>query len=321
MSEKQSICIIGIYFGKLPSYFPIWLKSAEYNRTIDFLLFTDQEIGDVPSNVRVVNTTLEKIRVLATSTLGYPISLEKPYKLCDFRPAYGEIFHEYIGGYDYWGHCDFDMIFGDIRSFLAKHHIEKYDKFLDHGHLSLYRNTIENNHRYVMPGSKCGNFDTVFSSSHNFAFDEDSGIGSVFLKNRFPLFDQYIYADISKIHKRYTLARTQNNYDYQCFLWSDGRTIRKYIDQEGNVLEDEFIYIHFKERGQLPYDKDCLLSDSFLITYHGFVHMPAINDATQLIQKYNPYPGWLVEKIEDLRYKAGIEMERIKRRLGVLRQR
>ena len=33
--------IIGVYFGKFPEYFDLWLKSAEYNRNVDFLIFTD----------------------------------------------------------------------------------------------------------------------------------------------------------------------------------------------------------------------------------------------------------------------------------------
>ena len=39
----KSIAFIVPYFGKLPSMFNYWLKSVEYNPSIDFLIFTDCE--------------------------------------------------------------------------------------------------------------------------------------------------------------------------------------------------------------------------------------------------------------------------------------
>ena len=36
----------------------------------------------------------------------------------DLRPAYGVLFEEYLDGYDFWGHCDLDVLFGRIRDHL-----------------------------------------------------------------------------------------------------------------------------------------------------------------------------------------------------------
>ena len=33
--------------------------------------------------------------------------------MCDYKVAYGEMFQDYIKEYDFWGHCDMDMIFGE----------------------------------------------------------------------------------------------------------------------------------------------------------------------------------------------------------------
>ena len=41
--KKYSICIVGVYFGKLPKYFNLWLKSCENNSDIDFLIIGDGE--------------------------------------------------------------------------------------------------------------------------------------------------------------------------------------------------------------------------------------------------------------------------------------
>ena len=41
MINRYKVCVIGVYFGKLPEYFNLWLKSCEYNKDIDFLIVSD----------------------------------------------------------------------------------------------------------------------------------------------------------------------------------------------------------------------------------------------------------------------------------------
>ena len=74
------------------------------------------------------------------SHFDFEISLERPYKLCDFRPAFGEIFADELAGYDFWGHSDLDVIFGRIRDHLPAAAFEA-DKILFNGNFSLYRNS------------------------------------------------------------------------------------------------------------------------------------------------------------------------------------
>ncbi len=61
---------------------------------------------------------------------SFPVSIPRPYKLVDFRPAFGELFSEYLLQYDFWGHCDLDVIFGDIRAFVTNDITLNYDKLL-----------------------------------------------------------------------------------------------------------------------------------------------------------------------------------------------
>ena len=89
--------------------------------------------------------TLVKMKTLAQNVLGFDVCLDRPYKCCDFKPIYGLIFKEYVSEYEYWGHCDFDLIFGDLQSFFDRYDLYKYDRFIPLGHLSLYRNTDEVN--------------------------------------------------------------------------------------------------------------------------------------------------------------------------------
>ena len=59
----KKICLIILYFGKLPNYFDLWLNSCKYNSSIDFLIFTDDRTEyDYPKNVRVIYTSFEKIK-------------------------------------------------------------------------------------------------------------------------------------------------------------------------------------------------------------------------------------------------------------------
>lgn len=57
----KSILIIVPYFGKFKSSFPLFLKSVEYNSTIDFLIITaDKRKFNYPKNVKVIYSTFEK---------------------------------------------------------------------------------------------------------------------------------------------------------------------------------------------------------------------------------------------------------------------
>ena len=78
----------------------------------------------------------------------FPISISAPYKFCDFRPAFGEIFSDYLVGYDYWGHCDVDLIWGDIRKFVTDDVLTKYKRIFSRGHCSIYENSSEVNAFY-----------------------------------------------------------------------------------------------------------------------------------------------------------------------------
>ena len=289
------ICVVGVYFGRLPNYFNLWLKSARINNTIDFVIFTNEEYEDLPENVQFVKFTIEELQKLASSKLGFEVCLERPYKCCDFKPAYGLLFEDYLKGYDYWGHCDFDLIWGDLRGFFDKYHLEQYDKFLPLGHLNLYRNTPENNRRFMLNGSRIS-YKTVFTHPQNYAFDETSGIYQIFKKNGFRMFDERIFADISKIYHRFRLAMNDKNYNYQIFCWEDGHIYRYYLEKE--IKRDEFLYIHFKERGALFMANGCVNTDSFYITNQGFFPCCTTDIDKNIIQKYNYFESESAESKE-----------------------
>ena len=86
----KSVVLILPYFGKLPDIFPLFLKTAEKNPDIQFLIITDsKELVNSSKNITIVYQTFSEFKKLIESRLGQKISLENPYKLCDYKPIYG----------------------------------------------------------------------------------------------------------------------------------------------------------------------------------------------------------------------------------------
>lgn len=310
---KYKICIINVYLGKLPNYFSLWLKSAGFNPNIDFLLFTDDSIsGAVPQNVKIEKIQLSEIKQRVENELGFEVVLPTPYKCCDYKSVYGLIFKDYLSDYDYWGHCDLDLIWGNLEECFEKNHLEEYDRFFYLGHLSLYRNTNKVNNYFKLSGSRDSYFD-VFTTERICGFDETLGTVQIFLKNNIPFFREKLFADISPNHGRFMLSenkitnRNIVNYSNQLFYWENGRIFRTFEDN-GMLDQEEFAYIHFQKRPNFNVDNSIIDSSRFAITNKGF--FPLNNNPSLIdIKKYNPYRGALYEKYENI--KAYFKMKKM----------
>lgn len=300
MKELTRICIMGIYIGKLPDYFEIWLKSCENNPTIDFIVITDQmDIKNVPNNVKIVNMTLKQISDKAAKELQFKVKINSPFKLCDYKPAYGFIFKELLDGYDYWGHCDFDLIWGDLRYFFEKYNLEKYDKFLPMGHLSLYKNNKENNMKFMENIDGYSDYKKIFTDDRNYLFDELALI-KIFNKNKEKFFDKIIYADIWPSKRRYTMCtglkyypsiyeefrKEYNpvNFKEQIFMWQNKKIIQYYF-QENKMGRREYIYIHIQKR---KWYLDGEYSDEMIISENR-VFSNDDKNIKNIIKEYNSY--------------------------------
>ncbi|QLC64861.1 hypothetical protein LPB248_00770 [Flavobacterium sp. LPB0248] len=175
MNNSHSIAMITCWYGVYPWYFPYFIKSCSYNPTIDFFIVTDnrEEIFDKPDNVIIIDMTLEEFKINATKKLGFDIVLNNPYKLCDYKPAYGFLFSDLIASYDFWGHGDIDMVYGDIRGFITDELLENYDiintrhDFIT-GTFCLYRN----NEKMNMLFTESRDYKHVFTQEQHFSFVE-----------------------------------------------------------------------------------------------------------------------------------------------------
>jgi len=171
---KKIIFIIP-WFGSWPWYLPYFLHSCKYNSCIDFYIYTDNSVknDNIPDNVKFINYSLDEFNKDATKSLGFSVNIEHGYKLCDFKPSYGYIYSDVINDYDFWGYCDIDLIWGNIRAFMTEEILDEYDIIsARHDYLTgcfaLYRNNKYMQELFMQ--SK--DYQKVFTSNHNFFFDE-----------------------------------------------------------------------------------------------------------------------------------------------------
>ena len=256
------IALILPYFGEFPNYFQLFLNSCGKNAdSFDWLIFSDnQRPYDYPSNVKITIMTFEEMKRLVQSKFDFKIALNRPYKLCDFRPAYGYIFSDYLGGYDMWGHCDCDVIWGKLDNFLSKK-ILQYDKAGRTGHLTMYRNTSEINSAFMRDYKGNAIYKEVFASDKSFLFDEDNYNGNPCISDiwRNYGFSEYRFDDVianADYKKNYfrLVFQVGEGYSYtketgkkNLFIWEDGILKRYYMD--GKELKcREFMYIHMMRR-------------------------------------------------------------------------
>lgn len=299
---KNKIAIIVTYFGKFPDYFPLWLKSCGRNPTIDFFVITDQDIKEPYSNVFVKNMTLEDMRNRASEVLGFNVKLSKPYKCCDYKPVYGLLFSDYLSQYDYWGHCDIDLIFGDLQQFFDEYDLYSYEKFGTLGHLSLYRNNDKMNNSFK---NVCEGLDyrKVFATEGNCLFDELGGVYKIHKNLNIKLFTKRIFIDIATIYRRYRMIEVYDldvpaqNYQVQTFCWNKGKIYHVY-ETNGDIHKQEYIYIHFQKRPNYSLPDGVLDADVFYITNHGFIAFDKKNLESKNILQMNPYSGKLYEYFE-----------------------
>ncbi len=143
--------------------------------------------NDLPENVIFVKKSLDEIKKLTSEKLDLAFQMDFPYKLCDLRPAYGVVFDDFIKGYDFWGYCDIDVIFGKIRNFMTSEVLDHYDVVSPrHGYLlgafTLFRNTQKINELY----KQSKDYKKVFSSSKHYCFDETNFVYEPFIREVSP---------------------------------------------------------------------------------------------------------------------------------------
>ncbi len=160
-SSKARVAFVVPYVGAWPHYAELFFESCRYNPGVDVIVVTPQPpSGSLPTNVHVVQMTAPEIIRRLEGVVGLQLGSFRWHKLCDFRPFFGLAFADLLKGYEFWGYCDTDMMFGDISCVTHPEYLAGIDAFSAHrkqfvGHFTLLRNREDINRLgFEIPGWK-----------------------------------------------------------------------------------------------------------------------------------------------------------------------
>lgn len=170
----KKLVLINFFFGKFPWYFDFFIKSCEFNPTVDFLIFTDNFVDrKLPPNINLIHASLEMFNELATEKLGFSVNVTRPYKFCDFKPTFGKVFEDYIKEYDFWALCDIDLVFGRIREFITDDLLNQYDVIsVRHDYPTGFFMVFRNDEKINTLFTKSRDYVKILNSNNNYCFDE-----------------------------------------------------------------------------------------------------------------------------------------------------
>jgi len=125
------------YFGPFPEWMDLFL--ADFVRTMrpqGYTLLLDTDMESFKDRVK------EKLGI------DYP-GVRGSGKVWDYRGSLGVLYSEEIKGFDFYGHCDFDVVWGSINRWASDEVLSELDVYSSHneyvcGCFSLYRN-----HKFV----------------------------------------------------------------------------------------------------------------------------------------------------------------------------
>jgi hypothetical protein len=290
MKKTASICLLMPYFGKWPFWMPFFLQSCRYNACIDWVFYTDcGPLENCPPNVRVVPMSFDDYCALVSSRLDIDFKPDKAYKLCDIRPAFGQIHQADLTNYDFWGFGDIDLVYGDLRAYFTEERLRDNDLLSTHsrrvsGHLCLIRNNARMRDAFrLIP-----NWQARFCDPQHHALDEGA-FTRIFLRNK-NLPDTLSHI-IGQLNPWYRRAEFQEAFStpYARIDWVDGTRDfpQRWIWKEGKLTNDrdtgrEFPYFHFivwkrNEWAELPQEhvESCTSfaeKPAWVISAKGFEH-------------------------------------------------
>lgn len=252
MSCTNRIAFVIPYYGSLPDTFPLWEKSAEMNSEIDFIILSDRSMHFVGTNIKEYIIPLEKIEKKASDVLGFNVKIDKPYKLCDYRPLYGMLFSEILEPYEFWGHCDIDLIFGRISHYVTDALLNSFDKLYLCGHFVLYRNSPEVN-LWWKTWSTNDMIKSVFlNSKETYAFDEFGGMVKIIPKSQ-KIYNSLDFDDISFQPFTFRSDRPLSGGSIplkkstMIFEYDHG-ILYRHTFMNRKWFKDESMYVHFQKR-------------------------------------------------------------------------
>ena len=137
-------------FGRLPQWLPASLRTFGTNQgLVDVHLITDTQRakfpGSLPPNCHIHFMQLHQFTDLIHAQTGIKPNIRIPYKLSDFKPAYGQILKDILQPYMFWAYGDFDVLWGNLSRFITRQALKDFDVIfpsptLATSHLAFMRN-------------------------------------------------------------------------------------------------------------------------------------------------------------------------------------
>lgn len=256
VNNEFSIALLLPYFGSLPNYFQLWLDSAKYNEKFDFFIITDSVMDDfsIPNNVHIIRMTFLEVKKRVAKLLPYSFKLAEPYKLCDYRPLFGLVFQDVIMKYKFWGHCDPDIIWGDLSKYITPHVLASYDRIYTSGHLTIYRNNATiNDSALVTPKHSLLNSKHVYTSNYSAYFDEGCLLRELQAQVGMRIYESINCADVLYDQKPFVIKLEEKKKGI-CFFEYNNGCIYGYNSNE----KTEFSYVHLQKRKMKVFCKNLM---------------------------------------------------------------
>jgi len=256
--------LFNCHFGKLPSWLPYFIKSASTVRCIDFYIMTDDSIDSHNNfckdhkinNVTFKTFSIKDLETIVSEKLSTSYKLPEVRKICDWKTAYNFLFTDLSSSYNYWGHCDLDVIMGDVDSYLTP----------------LFGNFD------IISGDRsrlCGPFN-LYSNNLGDVFKIHASWERIMLKMGHVAYDEIDLDNAIKIHKDISVCYgVSNNRHMQNYgsphlqpplripaTWANGKLT---IDEDGR----ETMFIHMGHKSSIK-NTDYCDSNFFHINTHGF---------------------------------------------------
>lgn len=170
----QWLIMIVPYFGRWPEWINLFVESCKWNPSVHWRFFTDcGEPDNKADNIEFVHLSFEDYKATVRERLAITFDPPDPYKLCDLRPCIGYLHERDVAGFPFFGYCDIDVIYGDIRRFYTDEVLARFNVLSTHperlaGHFAVLRNTRAFRYAY----ERIPDYKTLLEMPHFTAVDE-----------------------------------------------------------------------------------------------------------------------------------------------------
>ncbi|PZW39060.1 hypothetical protein LX95_02200 [Mesonia algae] len=309
----KKILLIIPYFGEWPPWFDAHMVSIKNNPSIDWLCPTDCAVPkNHPENIKFLKIDLKTLNKKVNRVVDCDVPLI-PRKFCELKPAYAHIFSKEVEGYDFWGFCDMDIIWGDIRNFMNTDILSKYDiissrKEAISGHFSLFKNSNKLNTLY----RKIPNYQALFEHPKLQRTDEKVFTKSLKENSEFKLLSLKICWNSILCNQEHGIDSHQEYY-LDKWRWQEGKLIN-------NITQEEVMYLHFINwKRTMRYSEVCYKDDPqrFYISFNG-MHYQLHTSAQKMWRNFaNVFYGYYMkEKRRKQKLKFKSLLKRVKRKLN-----